>query len=67
MEKRKQRRKGNKNIFFIIIALIVVFIVVYFLFYYGYMKRTVGSYVNKIYPQVFVEGIEVGGKLRKNP
>ncbi len=65
MEKRKQTRKGNKNIFLIIIALIVVFIVVYFLFYYGYMKRTVGSYVNKIYPQVFVEGIEVGGKTKE--
>ncbi len=65
MEKRNQRRKGNKNTFFTIIALIVVFIVVYFLFYYGYMKRTVSSYVNKIYPQVFVEGIEVGGRTKE--
>lgn len=57
MEKRKWSRKGNKNFFLFIIALIVVFVIVYFLFYYGYLKRTVSSYVNKIYPQVFVEGI----------
>ncbi|MEW8993972.1 VanW family protein [Clostridium sp.] len=64
MGKSKQKRKDNKNIFLIIIALIVVFIVVYLLFYYGYMKRTVSSYEDKIYPQVFVEGIEMGGKTK---
>ncbi len=64
MGKRMRKRKGNKNISLIIIALIVVSIVVYLLFYYGYMKRMVSSYEDKIYPQIFVEGIEMGGKTQ---
>lgn len=63
MERRK-RRRNNKDIILIIIALIVDFIVVYLLFYYGYMKRTVSSYEDKIYPQIFIEDIEIVGKTR---
>lgn len=64
MGKRTRRRRNNKNIGLLIIVLIVVFIVMYLLFYYGYMKRAVSSYEDKIYPQVFIEGIDVGGKTK---
>lgn len=64
MGKRTRRRKNNRNIGLLIIILIVVFIAVYLLFYYGYMKRAVSSYEDKIYPQIFIEGIDVGGKTK---